>query len=128
MRVFATGQIKLQLKLKLKKLEEKSVSRLHPKIITPVTIKFDTPKANGKMVTFYHSQHIDLFGLECQSCHSNESCGKSAIRKNKIASLKTKQLKRNMQFVQTATTQKQTAVVVMPTLLKRDSTIKCHRF
>jgi hypothetical protein len=71
------------------KLEEKSVKRLHPKIITPPAIKYDTPKANGKMVTFYHSQHIDLFGLECQTCHSNESCGKCHT-KIKTVSLKEK--------------------------------------
>jgi len=63
-------------KTQAQKPEEKIVKRVHPKIITPSTIKFETPKATGKLVTFYHSQHTELFGLECQSCHSNESCGK----------------------------------------------------
>jgi hypothetical protein len=76
-------------KTKEQALADKSAKRLHPNIITPSTIKFETPKASGKMVTFYHSQHIDLFGLECQSCHSNESCGKCHT-KNKTASLKSK--------------------------------------
>ncbi len=76
-------------KTQTQSLEDKSAKRVHPKIITPTTIKFDTPKASGKMVTFYHSQHIDLFGLECQSCHSNESCMKCHT-KTQTASLKIK--------------------------------------
>ncbi len=70
-------------------ITEKSSKRIHPQVITPTVLKFDTPKAGGKIVTFYHSQHIDLFGLECQSCHSNESCAKCHI-KEKPASLKAK--------------------------------------
>ncbi|MEW6702442.1 MAG: cytochrome c3 family protein [Bacteroidota bacterium] len=66
-----------------------TTKRIHPKIITPTTLKFDTPKASGKIVTFYHSEHTNLFGLECQSCHSNESCGRCHA-KNKTAQLKTK--------------------------------------
>ncbi|MBI5731310.1 MAG: cytochrome c3 family protein [Ignavibacteriales bacterium] len=70
-------------------LQDRSAKRVHPKIIAPTTLKFDTPKATGKMVTFYHSQHADLFGLECQSCHTNESCAKCHT-KNKTSLLKTK--------------------------------------
>ncbi|PKL82773.1 MAG: hypothetical protein CVV24_08430 [Ignavibacteriae bacterium HGW-Ignavibacteriae-3] len=67
----------------------KGKNRVHPKIITPDKIKFDTPKTSGRIVTFYHSEHNELFGLECQSCHSNESCVK-CHNKNKSASLKVK--------------------------------------
>lgn len=71
------------------KIAEKSAQRVHPKIISPTAIRFDTPKAAGKLVTFYHTQHNELFGLECQTCHSNESCKKCHL-KNKPGSLKTK--------------------------------------
>ena len=77
-----------------KKIQEKNISDLakkivHPNIVTPSIIKFDTPKASGKIVTFYHSQHLDLFGLECQNCHSHESCLK-CHNQNKTTAVKTK--------------------------------------
>lgn len=71
------------------KLAEKSAKRVHPKIETPTIIKFNTPKANGKIVTFFHSEHVNLFSIDCQKCHSNESCAKCHT-KDKAASQKTK--------------------------------------
>jgi len=56
------------------KLADANKKLVHPKITTPSIIKFETPKASGKLVTFYHSEHLDKFGLECQNCHSHESC------------------------------------------------------
>lgn len=50
--------------------------RIHPVIQTPITIKFNTATKQGKLVTFYHNEHINLFGLECENCHSDESCVK----------------------------------------------------
>jgi len=76
-------------KTQAQNLAEKSGKRVHPKIIAPTILNFATAKASGKMVTFYHSQHVDLFGLECQSCHTNESCGKCHT-KNQTISIKTK--------------------------------------
>jgi len=47
---------------------------VHPEIKTPERMVINTEYANGKIVTFNHKEHVDLFGLECQSCHSQESC------------------------------------------------------
>ncbi|MBI5507613.1 MAG: hypothetical protein HY903_02555 [Deltaproteobacteria bacterium] len=33
-----------------------------------------TPYAKGAVVTFYHQQHVDLFGLKCTNCHREENC------------------------------------------------------
>lgn len=48
--------------------------RIHPEIKTPDKISFATKTKQGKLVTFYHNEHINLFNLECSDCHSNESC------------------------------------------------------
>ena len=50
--------------------------RVHPEIKVPDVITFDTKSSKGKIVTFPHSEHNKLFGLDCQSCHSDESCVK----------------------------------------------------
>ncbi len=55
---------------------KKNGKRIHPQIITPAIVKFDTPKAAGKLVTFYHLEHTDLFSIDCSKCHKNESCSK----------------------------------------------------
>ncbi|MBI5808620.1 MAG: cytochrome c3 family protein [Ignavibacteriales bacterium] len=50
--------------------------KVHKKIDPPVVIKYDTQKANGKIVTFLHEDHFKTFSLDCNKCHSNESCNK----------------------------------------------------
>ena len=35
---------------------------------------YATPYAKGPIVTFYHKEHVELFGLKCTSCHQQESC------------------------------------------------------
>ncbi len=45
-------------------------SEVHPKIV------YDTKYPQGKKVTFYHDEHIDLFGYTCKSCHQNDNCSK----------------------------------------------------
>jgi hypothetical protein len=50
--------------------------RTHPQIIQPKVITYKTPKANPKTVNFSHDTHTGVFGLDCQQCHSNESCVK----------------------------------------------------
>lgn len=48
-----------------------------------------TSYAKGEKVTFYHNEHADLFGLECTSCHQQESCGNCHDRSATVASKKT---------------------------------------
>jgi len=48
----------------------------HPKIIEPDRRIYQTPYAAGPVVTFYHQEHIELFGLRCVDCHQQESCSR----------------------------------------------------
>ncbi len=67
--------------LSKEELVEKAKAKSHPKIETPERIKFETPDATASLVTFFHKEHIDLFGLDCQSCHANEGCVKCHDRR-----------------------------------------------
>ena len=51
------------------------MGRPHPRAPAPVKRVYTTPYAQGPVVTFYHQQHVDLFGLKCVSCHKEEGCG-----------------------------------------------------
>lgn len=67
----------------------KSAKYVHPKIISPVKVTFETPNAKaGKMVTFFHDEHVNLFGLECGTCHSNETCVKCHDTKKSTQAVK----------------------------------------
>jgi hypothetical protein len=46
----------------------------HPIITVPDKKVFFTPYKPGEVVTFYHQEHIDLFGLRCVDCHKKENC------------------------------------------------------
>lgn len=46
----------------------------HPVITVPTKKVYYTPYQKGAVVTFYHQQHIDLFGLRCVDCHQKENC------------------------------------------------------
>lgn len=46
----------------------------HPLIPEPAKKVYYTPYEAGPMVTFYHKEHIDLFGLRCVNCHQKENC------------------------------------------------------
>lgn len=47
---------------------------IHSNIIKPSVKIYETSVRQGRIVTFYHNEHIDLFGLDCGSCHQKESC------------------------------------------------------
>ena len=47
----------------------------HPVITVPTKKVYVTPYAKGPKVTFYHSEHIELFDLKCVNCHEQENCG-----------------------------------------------------
>jgi len=46
----------------------------HPVLTTPTTKVYRTPYSQGPIVTFFHKEHVELFGLKCVSCHKDESC------------------------------------------------------
>lgn len=46
----------------------------HPIITEPVIKVYYTPYETGPIVTFYHREHIELFGLRCVDCHQKENC------------------------------------------------------
>lgn len=48
----------------------------HPQVETPRKLVYDTSEEMDGVVTFYHNEHIDLFGFECNDCHKQESCAK----------------------------------------------------
>jgi len=50
--------------------------RVHPELEIPAKIVFTTSYEKGTIVTFYHNEHTNLFGLDCINCHQQESCAK----------------------------------------------------
>ncbi len=46
----------------------------HPQVETPGKIVFTTNYNKGKLVTFYHNEHINIFKIDCVNCHKNENC------------------------------------------------------
>lgn len=56
------------------KTKDGGAKRIHPEIKAPdkLTYKTNTPK--GKLVTFNHGEHVNVFGFECADCHTNDGC------------------------------------------------------
>jgi hypothetical protein len=50
------------------------MGKSHPALSPPNKRVYVTPYEKGPIVTFYHGQHLDLFGLRCTSCHMQENC------------------------------------------------------
>lgn len=46
----------------------------HPKLETPKKVVYETLDRKGKYVTFYHDEHLNLFGATCINCHQQENC------------------------------------------------------
>ncbi len=51
-------------------------TRVHPEMKVPSKLVYQTTYDKGKLVTFYHNEHSDIYGLDCKSCHQQESCTK----------------------------------------------------
>ena len=47
----------------------------HPVIEEPAKRVYHTNYDDGPVVTFYHKEHIELYGLSCAGCHQGENCG-----------------------------------------------------
>ena len=50
--------------------------KVHPPVTEPTKIVYETNYEKGKLVTFYHDDHIKNFKLNCIKCHAQESCTK----------------------------------------------------
>ncbi len=51
--------------------------RLHPNVSVPEKKVYPTPELeDGTMVTFFHKDHVDLFGKRCVDCHQKENCSR----------------------------------------------------
>ncbi len=58
----------------------------HPKVETPGKIVYKTNYDKGRLVTFYHNEHTEIFKLDCISCHKNENCIKCHdVRKTTVS-------------------------------------------
>ncbi len=49
-------------------------AKTHPKLVEPKKIVFETNDKDGKLVTFFHDEHINLFGAKCIDCHQQQNC------------------------------------------------------
>ncbi len=56
--------------------QRKASERVHPPIIEPKKLVYNTPSYEGTLVTFFHNEHTNLYKFECVDCHQNESCAK----------------------------------------------------
>jgi hypothetical protein len=56
--------------------KQKSNVKDHPAITGPDKLVYETKYNKGKLVTFSHNDHINLFGTECVSCHQKENCSR----------------------------------------------------
>jgi hypothetical protein len=59
----------------------------HSEIETPARVVYETEEIDG-YVTFYHSDHINIFGNECVDCHQQESCGNCHTEESVLKNLK----------------------------------------
>jgi len=51
------------------------IIKMHEPVISPLTRVYQTSECEkGKVATFHHNDHINLFGLQCTDCHQDESC------------------------------------------------------
>lgn len=63
---------KQKIQERIKSLTGKS----HPKNPEQAKIVWETNYEEGKIVTFYHSEHSQTFRISCRTCHSNDNCTK----------------------------------------------------
>lgn len=73
--------------------------KTHPKIKEPVKLVFETNYDDGKIVTFYHQEHIKEFGAKCVDCHKEDNCtkchdkGKTTLEKEAVGGMPIKLVK-----------------------------------
>jgi hypothetical protein len=57
-------------KVNIKDISDKT----HPVLTEPSRLTWETNYEPGKIVTFFHNEHNQLFKINCKSCHSRDNC------------------------------------------------------
>ena len=78
-------------------IRKRYAGKNHPPILEPTDINYQTNFDKGKLVTFYHDDHTQKFGLRCTNCHKQESCT-SCHDVNKAVSDKSRTVSHNKTF------------------------------
>lgn len=60
----------------IQKLVNDVKGKTHPLRPKPTKMVWETNYDKGKIVTFYHDEHVELFKLTCSDCHSGDNCTK----------------------------------------------------
>jgi hypothetical protein len=58
----------------LKSETKVEIVKTHMPVERPASKVYETESEIGKLVTFHHADHINLFNLQCTDCHQNETC------------------------------------------------------
>ncbi len=84
--------------IKTETTRKKYTGKVHPVVMEPTHITYQTNSEKGKLVTFYHNDHTKIFGLTCINCHKQESCTKCHdVNKKSGAKLKTVSTKKSFE-------------------------------
>jgi hypothetical protein len=60
------------------------IGKTHPKLPEPEKMIWETKYDAGTIVTFFHDEHINLFKIQCTTCHSQENCIKCHEKKDQV--------------------------------------------
>jgi hypothetical protein len=64
------------------------LAAVHEPLKIPQKVVFDTDEDEGPLVTFYHDDHHDRFGIGCAQCHANERCSRCHDRTQNLPKVK----------------------------------------
>ena len=67
-----------------KEAVEKIKGRSHPLLPEPTKMIWETNYEEGKIVTFFHDEHFQVFKIKCNSCHKNDNCIKCHEKKENV--------------------------------------------
>jgi len=80
-----------------KDLIGKFTGKSHPPDPKPSKMTWETNYDKGKIVTFFHDEHVQLFKLKCADCHSNDNCSKCHNGKTVTDFSKTVKIKKSIE-------------------------------
>jgi hypothetical protein len=53
---------------------EQQAAAAHEGVAAPVKEVYETDFEDGRIVTFYHDDHVKMYNLACSDCHMDQSC------------------------------------------------------